>query len=771
MRKRGGRRAQITMFVIMGIILLIIFLLLYLFLSGKINIRGGPRVASEAVPPEFKPVQNYVEGCIHMIGLNAIKKMGAHGGYIEPLDREITPINLRFNSIRPTSYELASLTGDYSSAVPYYLHVPRDSSYFNYGIESLAPTIESMEFQLSLYVSRELPGCVREFEELEAQGFDISSDNENIITTVYIRDDKIEFIVKYNIDASKGGVKTKISGFTDDIRFPFKKYYELATVITAVEALTQFIEGFTTNLISYYSGLNPNLLPPFTEYTNAPYVMTWSNAKARNDLDSLLQSYLSALQIMNTSGYEPITLDAEEEIERNFYNSLSIEIFNETISESISFYYVPYTLKMRVQPSKGDMIRPSIEVKKSNQFLPASEFNTYKFFYDVSYPVIVEIRGNEPMTEIQDYSFFFALEANIIENKPVMAWVMGMGTVDWDYSYLNATYTLPEDAIDSELAEDDPGQIIYRPRSSAKSMFCQEETWNSGEISINLVDALGLSPLEGVDISFGCGDYDECWIGSTGADGGWIGKLPICRGGYLSLTKEGYGSKNLMLSTEQGISASLPQTGLYKMKEVNATIKKFEIQKVFTRTGDNNWVWEAGPDSLGAMEDIDAETEQAIVTISQIGFEAGSNQISSTLIFGVDGMENPSLQLVPGEYEVSVNFLDYEGILIPGNCSRICQGAHVLGICVGGYEYFPSPDTEINPAPWGGLEISEEATGSFVITSGDLESATDIEFRFFTLPDVKKSIPSGGCLENLQEVEKIAEYSSKYLSELTPRLR
>ena len=757
MLKRGGRKAQITLFVIIGLIIVLVFLFIYFLFIKKSAV--PEEFKTETIPEEFKPVREYVEACVHKIGVEAVKRMGAHGGYIDPLDYELTPITLRFSSVNPTRYELVSLSGDSAGAVPYYLYVPGDSGYLNYGLGSLAPTIESMQYQMNVYISRELPGCVGEFASLEEQGFDISADNIGIITNSLIREEMFEFQVTYPLNVTKSSLKSKITKHQDTLRFPFKKYYELAISVMAAELLTQYLESFTNSLINYHSGMNPNLLPPVIEYTNAPYVLTWSNSKARNDLNSLLMSYTPALQVVGTKGYEPIPLSGNE-VEDGFYKSLSMEIFNETLPDTaITFFYVTNALKMKVQPSKGELIRPSIEVKKGNQLIPQSEFNTYKFYYDVAYPVIVEIRGREPATDIPEYSFLFALESNLIENKAALAWNLGMGTVEWDYSYINATYTFPEGSFFDEEGE----PIATEPRSTAKSLFCDEATWISGTVSAKTVDTTTGAPLKEVSVSYGCGDYDECWVGSTDETGNWEGKIPLCRGGYLSFSKEGYGSKSIMLDAEEGRAIALTTQSIDRVRELAATAKKYDINKIYTRNDD--WEWIEGVDSIGAMQDINSDAEQVIVSITQTGFEAGANPISNTIIFGKEGVNEQNIQLVPGDYEITATLIDHDGVFIPGNCSRVCT-ADVL-VCFD-YTYFPNDNVEMKPAPWGGAEIKPETTGLFRITSEQLDNSQGIEFRVIKLPNLQYSTPAGGCIEQLEEMNKIADYSTKYKDSIMP---
>lgn len=774
LKKRGGirtgRKAQITLFVILALVLIIIFVLVYLFVIKKPFIER--EFKEEAIPEEFKPVRDYVENCIHQVGIEAIKKMGSHGGYINPLDSELTPVLMRHESGDPTRYELVSLSGDDEDLVPYYLHVPGRSDHLNYRMGSLAPTIPSMEYQLSVYISREIPRCTGDFAALEEQGFGISADNDNIVTTSYIREDKLEFLVTYNINITKDGVKTQLTKHQNIIRFPYKRYYDLALSMMAAELLTQFLEGFTTSLIAYHSGLDFNLLPPVIEYTNLPYVITWSNSKVKNDFNTLLLSYTPALQVIGTRDYEPIDVQGDD-VEASLFKSLTMEIFNESMPDTaITFFYAGNTLRMGVQPSRGDQIRPSIEIDEGDQYVPQSQFNTYRFYYDIAYPVIVEIRGYEPTTEIPEYSFLFALEENLIENKAVLAWNLGLGSVDWDYSYLNVTFDFPEDS-----AYDAGGNPIhFKPRAKTKSLFCDEDTWLSGDIIVKVADDTTGEPIEGATINYGCGDYEECWVGSTelstgGRTAEWKGKLPVCQGGYLSISKEGYGSKAIMLSTQEGRGVLLTTQNLEKIRELSATLKKIEIQKIYTRNDD--WEWEGGADSIGSLQDIDSSSEQVVLTITQTGFDAGTNPVTNTIIFGKDGVDKQEIKLVPGDYEITANLMDHDGITIPHNCSRVCSDRGFLGIGCTDHTYFPDSEVVLEPAPWGGVEIKAGAgaTGVFRVTAAELDNNKELEFRVLKLPNLQNSLPAGACLDALNEMDKIDDYSAKYKTDIWPVFR
>ena len=751
MKKRGAKKAQITLFAILAIVILAIVIVVILIVNRKPDI--DDELKEESVPEEFKPVKDHVENCIHLLGVEAIKKIGEHGGYIDPYDPYISGRTFKSNLAYPTLSELISLSEDDDAAVPYYLHVPGKASYRNYLLASEAPSISHMEAQLRRYINKNLPRCV-DFKTFEQEkGFFISSDDGNVESVVEIKDDKIDFFVTYNLNITKQGVKTKITKFDDIVRFPLKKYYDYAYAITASEFVTQYLEGFSRALIQFYGGADFSRLPPIYARTNKPYVVTWSKAKVVNDLQGLMISYVPVLRVKDTKGYQQLDVPAGDP-EAAFYNYFALEIFNEPKPEiEISFFYTGQNIEANIQPSQGDTIRPSIRVNPGNTYIPQSNENNYNFYYDLSFPVVVEIRGFEPETEIQEYSYVFGLESNLIENKRVLEWVFGQGTVDWDPAYFEITGDYELTTADGET---------YKPRPFTQSLFCDKDTWLSGDMRIDTKDGITNQPLEDVSLVFGCGDYDECWVGNTelvqpGNRAEWVGKMPVCEGGYLMLTKYGYGSKTIMLSPKLGINDWQPTQSLFMKKEINVSVKKIVINQDHVLDGDD---WTSGPLTLNPPTNLDANTEQVILTLTQTGFAAGTSPVSASAIFGKNGDEKVTIELIPGEYEVRGMFIDFNGIVIPKECMKVCTTPSPLG-CLGSTK-LPEDDIDIDDALWGGVELSDGTTGAFTISINDLENHDEIEFYVFELPEPK-------CLVHLQDMSKIATYSKTYETQIWPQ--
>ena len=78
-----GRKSQITLFIIMGIVLLI-GLGLYIAIQTETLPLRQPASADTitTVPIAFQPVYAYVDYCLTTTTINGLKLLGEHGGYI-----------------------------------------------------------------------------------------------------------------------------------------------------------------------------------------------------------------------------------------------------------------------------------------------------------------------------------------------------------------------------------------------------------------------------------------------------------------------------------------------------------------------------------------------------------------------------------------------------------------------------------------------------------------------------------------------------------------
>ena len=76
------KRGQITIFIVIGLIILLIIGLIIYLSRGQIERKLAARTSIAKVPQEVQPIYDYAEQCIYDIGKDAIQKLGERGGYI-----------------------------------------------------------------------------------------------------------------------------------------------------------------------------------------------------------------------------------------------------------------------------------------------------------------------------------------------------------------------------------------------------------------------------------------------------------------------------------------------------------------------------------------------------------------------------------------------------------------------------------------------------------------------------------------------------------------
>ncbi|MBT3408899.1 hypothetical protein HN415_09550 [Candidatus Woesearchaeota archaeon] len=118
-----SRKAQNTLFIIIGLFIVIIFAFVLQLQKDKIEAKDP--ISNQ---DNVATVKNYVENCMNMILDDGVIILGKQGGYFHP---------------KHSSFENS-----------YYV------SYLYYENENLVPTIEELEVQLSLYIDNQIIDCV-----------------------------------------------------------------------------------------------------------------------------------------------------------------------------------------------------------------------------------------------------------------------------------------------------------------------------------------------------------------------------------------------------------------------------------------------------------------------------------------------------------------------------------------------------------------------------------------------------------------------------------
>jgi hypothetical protein len=189
MKKKG----QITVFIIVGIIILFLALLVFYLWNYGHSSRFNPFLFSE------NSLKSFVTDCIEKETEDGIYELGVHGGYIY-VPKEIKLIT----SINELGEEMS-----YTS-----LHLMNNKTYL--------PSLETMQTDLSRYIEENLVRCLDDFSIYKQKSIIISyrpPKAKTVITT-----DSVAVNLEFPVTAKKGDSEKMINNFNYEkrgIRIPY----------------------------------------------------------------------------------------------------------------------------------------------------------------------------------------------------------------------------------------------------------------------------------------------------------------------------------------------------------------------------------------------------------------------------------------------------------------------------------------------------------------------------------------------------------------------
>ncbi len=491
LNKKRGKKGQITIFIIIGILILVASAT-YIYVKTRILEEELPIVIPivEKVPIEVQPIKDFIEACVYQVGTEGLILLGQQGGYMDLAGFSINDA-LTFSE------------GD-NLAIPYWWHMSSDDKctencVFKSGVPPLhriRPTDNSIESNLDRYVNKNLASCTGRFEDFEEQGFSFIMGDITTKSTVTKED--VVITVNWPIEV-KREAKTKIKSFQTRVPVNLDRIYALGAGITDYEAENMFLEKQATDLIAGFSTLqNDRMLPPMggSDFECGSKKI-WLKTETKENLGKVLMSYVPLLQVYGGLNYvAPSFLDA---LKQSIYTGMIVPI-DPFLSRGLetSFVYLDWPIYLNIAPSRGELIQGG-DVSIHLPFLGFC-MNSYDFTYDLSYPVLVQIYDPAALNG-KGYYFKFAIEENLRNSE--------------------AMFTAAQEALPTAIEE---------------SLFCNANQFLTGKITIETKDAKTDSPLPGVSVAFcipdskGSCDANYCFIGTTKIENGkavLTSKFPI----------------------------------------------------------------------------------------------------------------------------------------------------------------------------------------------------------------------------------------------------
>ncbi|HYD03163.1 MAG TPA: hypothetical protein VEC16_02585, partial [Alphaproteobacteria bacterium] len=708
--KNKNKKAQITMFVIAGIVILFAVALLVYWQNSFNKVR--PPVQQLLVDDSVKPVQQYVTDCLNAISKDALIRLGQNGGYID------IPSGLKINPAKPHDSDVLFFP---PQNIPYWYYgrpceessVPciyiRDPPVCKNGVDCALPYRgqNSMEEQLNVFVEENLQACIDDFRIFNDR-FDI--DSGDVKVDAKITEDLVWFKMDYPLSISVKGTSQKIDipYFYTEHELKLKEMYEFAREIRDAQANYTFLERNTLNLITVYSGIDSNSLPPMSgvEMFNPGAKKIWIRSTVKEQLQSDILPYTMLLQIVNAGNYQEILPRGTDpkyiSFEEGLYKGMAIQVSNTSMHPDLdaNLYYPPDS-EIYFRIGDSEIIKPKNYESENNIILKIMNYavNDYSFKYDLTYPVIVTISDPEAFNG-QGYKFSYAIQANIRQNVPIT-------------KNMTVTSVLTTPSIDVE----DTNHRVER------------------SITIETFDKYTKEPLGDVQINYRCG-YDVV-IGMTEVKSGKASlteKFPFCQfGGEILYEKAGYMGGAIDYTNTEGSDPQNFRIELWPMQEKKFKVYKRTVEDInsirnvgaggivlyntaFTNISENDTVF---LNIYRHKTDV-RETDVPLVGFSvykpqgailktltkqdQIDYLDGllaDNLINQTvrdsLVADLNIADNTPqtqvvqqsdedtyvMEFVPGTYSIDA-FMMYDGIIqIPAMTQKMC-GQKVLGVCVFG---------------------------------------------------------------------------------------
>ncbi|MFA6888054.1 MAG: hypothetical protein WC254_01000 [Candidatus Woesearchaeota archaeon] len=719
------KKGQVTLFIIIGIIILTII--------------GGGYYYYSTIQPKIIPVQgeasvvqNYVSTCLQDIATQGVLLLGQQGGYT--------------NLTRTGNFEIDEADATASDAVtlgtlqiPYWWYEDSTHGCTQCSITTKnMPSLESMTEDLNTYISEHIQDCLANFTALQDQGYTITAPGEPFLTTT-VGDTTVIVDMDYSLNVLKEGATTELSRWETILDVPLKQIYNDAVEVTNMEIQNQFLEQITLNVISAYSGIDGNRLPPIAGFSEGYAVVYWIKANVKEQLGQYIKTYIPLIQIQGTTG--AVQLQPETEYGSGFFSMLFRQSDYAFGNREVKFIsptaeYTDYYLD--ITPRSGELLKPNVYKNDFPvSFISPIQTNHYLFFYDVSYPVVVSVRDSTAL-QGEGYTFLFALESNLRDNKNLMEWAAGRGTYGpWDSSKVSiglkeGVPTTYPSGFDTET-----NQTIYSTyEEPEKTLICDRNQRISGTISVTVYDGLSGNPIPSASISYKCGTYKTCSIGSTSYSGSYTDKFPVCIGGAIRIDAEGYYTSYVSLDAlpdkEDTVMALLEP-----LVSIPVTIKYIpaaRLNESLSTQALRNLAFDMGM------------TDSVLLTFEKVPEQLFESQYTQVVSITKD--QEVNVTLVSGTYSITGMMMDSQGVIIPARNDTI-EGEDI--------EY---PEVNMTPAMLGQITL-DETSGQWIVNAEDLHNAKGVTFYVFRINDPH-------YIEDLSVLGDLEDYSTLYRDVIEP---
>lgn len=545
-----------TVFVVIGIVLLIVILIVLAVKEFVLKSDIENQLSKHKdVPLEVLPIVESVDSCLQGLSEEAINIIGLQGGYIT-LPQETIPTS----PYSPLSRNLEILP-NLETALWF-----RERSNGEQILE--IPTKESMQAEIANYINENSIKCLNNLTYFVDQEYSISQ-TASSISLVEIYDENVLIRLSVPLEVTYKGAIFPVDTFFAEIHSNLGKLYNTANEIANHEVNYYFLENMTLDMLIAYDSIVP--------YSGTKFECkqdTWSKTEVIKSFKEILTENTAAITIENTKTTpmdDYFSIDALEDSQKDI---------------SVNFKYSSnWPTTVEISPSEGDILKSDSTYQNSIASQILSSFvciNNHHFVYDIKYPVLITLQDEN------NQIFQFAFEVILDNNQPRKS---------------------------TTILEDIP---------QASDEICKYAGVPLTILTYSLNKFGELEPLTGVDVSFKC-STSTCKLGASNldnfGDASSIVQVPQCFNAIIEGNKEGYFRGKAIVSTNE----NNPQTTLALEPIQEKLVKLLVIDK-------------------------DTGVKRDPFSSEQITFYFTHQTEPYTYVYNYP---DPTIKLIPGEYEIS----------------------------------------------------------------------------------------------------------------------
>ncbi len=542
------RKAQLAVYMVVVLIaLLAAGTTVYVLKQKKEADTPGLKAAARS------DLAKYVQSCLEPAVLEGIEILRLQGGHIALPDD--IPV---FEYLDPNGHSVQMVNGRLKVVddripvkVPFWVTAEKIS----------VPSKAYMERSLERYVADELDACLDDFNFFREQAYEVRIDGDMEVAADLSGAAVVK--VTYPVTLIRGAELISEREFAHKLEVNLERMQEFLELFAAGEFLEAFLETRTLEMISIYSGTDPDDLPPkIAVRTNFDCAMqTWKAPRVKAKLQDVITQNMRLIKVTNTD-YEPIEAAKSQKLLDSMLIPLSDEGFSDI--EANFLYYPDFGMDFDIYPKRGDDVMPH---RAGNAGIPGiGNFCTldYNFKYFVKYPVLLEVTMKESdrldaVKKQVEYKKGFTFRAPFL--------VVIYGNQPRVFRPLTQ-YGIDQGAVDQ-----------YRQQAgitnSMETLFCDAR--NSGNITIIAADAETSTRLESGMVYYNCGSFENTCFAGNIVNGEFTGQLPQCENGMITIKNRDYADLTGLLSADAD-----DKTVTYFLQKLREM--KIEVRKISTKS-------------------------------------------------------------------------------------------------------------------------------------------------------------------------------------------